>query len=142
MNFNIDKKYNKYSLSIILYLIHNNEKYNKLWIKCYPQTETAATNFFKDQNCGCKPVLVSEYKNDRFCADMMTVNFINENEDCIDLDSFCENEAERDIAGHIFSIPEGEGHYKDFIATLQEKRFKFKFFNSIKIDGRILITFF
>ena len=91
----------------------------------------AASNFFNDPNCGCKPVLLSQYRKDKFNADIMTVSFINENPDCINFEEFYEKYASRDIAGHIFSIPEGEGNYKDFIATLQEKRYIFKFFNTI-----------
>lgn len=142
MNLDIDPKYNTYSVSIVLFLLNNNESYNKLWKEKYPDTETAASNFFNDPNCGCKPVLLSQYRKDKFNADIMTVSFINENPDCINFEEFYEKYASRDIAGHIFSIPEGEGNYKDFIATLQEKRYIFKFFNTIKIDGRILFTFF
>lgn len=142
MNLNIDPKYNRYSISIILYLLHSNKDYSKLWIEKYPETETAALNFFENTECGCKPTIVSQYSQDRFNADVMTVSFINDNPDCIDLEKFCEKNGSKDVVGHVFSVPLGEGHYKDFIATVREKRFIFNYFNTTIINDRILITFF
>ena len=142
MNLDIDKRYSLYPATIVLHLIHSNESYNNLWVSKYSDTEMQASNYFKDVNCGCSPVLLATYKRNRFPIDIMTVNFINENPDCIDFDEFCNEYAERDIAGHVFSIPEGEGHFKDFVANLQTKRYKFKHFETLKSDDRVLITFF
>lgn len=142
MNLKVDQRYNTFSIKIVLHLIHNSKQYNDLWVKNYPDTETAASNFFNDSNCGCKPVLLSQYKKDKFNADVMTVNFINENPESINLEEIFKDDTERDLHGHIFSIPEGEGHFKDFISTIQEKRYSFKFFNTTKMDNKIFFTFF
>jgi|TARA_B110000305_G_C19321138_1_gene579007 hypothetical protein len=142
MNLEIDPRYSTYSLSIILHLIHNNEDYKNEWIKKYPKTESFATNFFNNENCGCRPKLVSQYKKDRFHADVMTVNFINSNEDVIDFDKFCEENGGQDLTGHVFAIPASEGHYQDFLAAIQQKNATFSHFNTIQINEKILLTFF
>lgn len=138
----IDPKYSTYSLAIVLHLIHNNEEYKNLWCEKYPQTSSFANNFFKDENCGCRPGLVSQYKRDRFNADVMTVNFINTHEGCIDLDKFFNGEGSQDLEGFVFAIPATEGHYKDFLASLQQKNAKFSHFNTIQLNDKIILTFF
>jgi hypothetical protein len=142
MNLDIDKRYSQYSESVVLNLIHTNEEYRDLWISKYEDTEDQANSYFKDINCGCSPVLLANYKKNRFPIDVMTVDFINKNPECIDLDKFISEKAPRYVAGHIFSIPEGEGHYKEFIASIQADKFIFNHFTTLKVDDRILITFF
>ena len=142
MNLEIDPRYSTYSISIVLHLLHNNEEYSKLWISKYPQTESQASNFFKNENCGCRPVLLSTYKKHRFQIDVFTVDFINSNKKSIDLEKFFEENGGQDLAGHVFAIPEGEGHYKDFLAAIQQKKGRFSYFNTMQIDGKILVTFF
>lgn len=142
MNLEIDPRYSTYSTSIVLHLLHNNEEYSKLWISKFPKTESQASNFFKNENCGCRPVLLSTYKKHRFQIDVFTVDFINSNKKAIDLEKFFEENGGQDLAGHVFAIPEGEGHYKDFLAAIQQKKGRFSYFNTIQIDGKILVTFF
>jgi len=142
MNLEIDPRYSTYSTSIVLHLLHNNEDYNKLWVSKFPQTEPQASNFFKNENCGCRPVLLSTYKKHRFQVDVFTVDFINSNKKAINLKKFFEENGGQDLAGHVFAIPEGEAHYKDFLAAIQQKKGRFSYFNTLQIDGKILVTFF
>lgn len=139
MKTDISIQYSTHSISIVLHLLHNNEDYNKLWIEKFPKTKAQASNFFKNENCGCRPVLLSTYKKNRFHVDLFTVNFINENS--IDLKPIYEDGGQ-DLAGHVFAIPEGEAHYKDFLSAIQQKKGRFNYFNTLQIDGKILITFF
>lgn len=142
MNLDIDPRYNTYSLSIVLHLLHNNLDYNKLWISKYPQTESQASNFFKNSECGCRPVLVRNYKKFRFSIDCMTVDFINQNPSVLDFDNFCKTVGGQDLRGTIFSVENTESAYKDFVATLLEKKSLFSYYNTVSIGDRILITFF
>jgi len=141
MSLTTDSRYSTYSLSIVLYLIHNNEDYKNLWCEKYPNAKQYAENFFKDENCGCRPGIIKQYKLDRFHADIMTVEFINKNKDCLNFDEF-EKIGKRDISGHVFSIPKSEGHYQDFLASLQQKNTTYSHFNTTVIDDKILVTFF
>ena len=52
MKTDISIEYSTHSISIVLHLLHNNEDYNKLWIKKFPKTKAQASNFFKNENCG------------------------------------------------------------------------------------------
>lgn len=142
MNLEIDKRYSTYSLSIILHLLRKSEDYKNLWCEKYPKTEGFANNFFKNENCGCRPHLVTQYKKDRFNADIMTVNFLNENPEVLDLPEFFESTGGQELAGHVFAIPAQEGHYKDFLAALHQKNAIFSHFNTIQLNDKIILTFF
>ena len=142
MNLKIDPKYNTYSTSIIFHLLHNNEDYKNLWIKSYPEISQQAENFFKNENCGCRPVLLQNYKRFKFDIDVLTVNFINENPSSIDIDEFCKTKGSQDLRGTMFSINNNVGSYKDFLAALQQKNASFNNFNAITIDDKIVVTFF
>lgn len=142
MKLEIDSRYSTYSLSIVLHLIHNNEDYKNMWCEKYPDTSSFANNFFKNENCGCRPHLVNTYKKDRFNADLMTVNFINENPDSINLEEFFSSNGGQELQGHVFAIPATEGHYKDFLAAVQQKNGIFSYFTTLSIEDKILITFF
>ena len=88
--------------------------------KNFPKTEGPANNF-KNENCGCRPALVAQYKAKRFEADLMTVNFLNTNpNNALKIDDFIKK-AEKHLAGHVFAIPATEGHYKDFLASLEQQ---------------------
>ena len=141
MNLSIDKRYSSISLGVFLHLMHNNEKFKDLWIKTYPQQEPFANNFFKDENCGCRPRLIAKYKAERFHADLLIVNFINENEGCIDLKEM-DSKADRDVTGHVFSIPATESHYQDFLASLHQKNAHYRHFTTTLIKDKLIITFF
>ena len=119
LKLDIDSRYSTYSLSIVLHLIHNNEEFKNLWIEKYPSTESYANNFFKNENCGCRPSLVTMYKRDRFNAD-----------------------GSQNLDGFVFAIPATEGHYKDFLASLQQKNAKFSHFNTLQLNDKIILTFF
>ena len=121
--------------------MHNSEDFNNKWIEKYPDNKPYAKNFFKDENCGCRPKLIQQYKRDRFNADIMIVDFINENEGVIDFNAM-DQDAERDISGHVFSIPATEGHYQDFLASLHQKNAHYKHFTSIIIKDKLVLTFF
>jgi len=142
MNLKIDKRYSTYSISIVLYLLHNNKSYNDLWVSNYPDTEMQAINYFKDVNCGCRPVLLQKYTKQRFDIDVMTVDFINSNPECLDFNSFCESNGGQDLRGNIFSVQNKESDFKDFMSTLKEKNARFNSFNTLVIEDKILITFF
>jgi len=136
-------EYSKYSLSIVLHLIRTNEEYKKLWIKTFPKTEAPANNFSKNENCGCRPSLVSQYKLKRFEADLMTVNFLNSHPDnSLKINDFIKNQASRDLAGHVFAIPATEGHYKDFLASIEQQNSEYRYFDTLKMNDKIIITFF
>jgi hypothetical protein len=141
MNTEIKSSYNAYSIGIVLHLIRNNEKYRKLWIEKYPITENFVNNFVKDENCGCRPSIIKQYKKDRFAADLMTVNFINENKD-FDIDEFAKTNPPQYLENAVFALPNTEAHYKDFLAALQQKNARFSHFTSIQIDDKIILTFF
>jgi len=49
MKTDISIQYSTHSISIVLHLLHNNEDYNKLWIKKFPKTKAQASNFFKNE---------------------------------------------------------------------------------------------
>lgn len=141
MNLEIDKRYSTLSLGIFLDLMHNNEKFNKIWIEKYPEQRPYSENFFKDENCGCRPRLIAKYKAQRFEADKLIVNFINENEGCIDFNEI-DGKAERDITGHVFSIPATEAHYQDFLASLHQKNAFYSHFSAVTIKDKMILTFF
>lgn len=138
----IDKRYSTYSTSIIFHLLHNNEDYNKLWIENYPDTEPQATNFFNNENCGCRPVLLHKYKKFRFDIDLFTVDFLNKNPDVINFDEFCESVGRQDLRGTMFSVKKSESSFKDFFANLQTKNSSFSYFNTLVLEDKILVTFF
>lgn len=121
-NLNIDDRYSTYSISIILYLLHNNEDYNKLWISHFPQTENQASNFFKDENCGCRPVLLQTYKKLRFKADLFTVQFLIDNPSAINFDEFTKEIGGQDLRGSMFSVNKTESDFKDFMSIIQQKK--------------------
>jgi hypothetical protein len=141
-NLNIDDRYSTYSISIILYLLHNNEDYNKLWISHFPQTENQASNFFKDENCGCRPVLLQTYKKLRFKADLFTVQFLIDNPSAINFDEFTKEIGGQDLRGSMFSVNKTESDFKDFMSIIQQKKAAFTYFNTVALDDKILITFF
>lgn len=142
MEYTIDNRYSTYSTSIIFYLLHNNEDYKNLWVDKFPETENQANNFFKNVNCGCRPVLLNLYKKLRFEVDLLTVNFIKENPTCIDFDKFCKEVGGQNLRGSVFSIPKTESDFKDFMAALQEKKADFNAFNTVEFEDKILISFF
>jgi len=142
MNLEITEKYNNYSTSVFLYLLHNNKEFNSKFIDAYPDLEGPASNFFNDENCGCKPRLVVRYKKSRFQLDLMIVQFINENPDCINLDSFFESEGFKDISGATFAVNNTEADYRDFLATIGSKNIKHNGFSSVPINDKILVSFF
>jgi hypothetical protein len=141
-DLNIDDRYSTYSISIILHLLHNNEEYNKLWISHFPQTESQASNFFKDENCGCRPVLLQTYKKLRFKADLFTVKFLIDNPSVINFDEFIQNVGGQDLRGSMFSIKKTESDFKDFMSIIQQKKAAFTYFNTVALEDKILITFF
>ena len=143
MNLEIDKRYSTYSISIVLYLLHNNQNYNDLWVSKYPDTEMQAKNYFKDVNCGCQACsYCRSIPNSEFDIDVMTVNFINQNPECIDFDSFCETHGGQDLRGNMFSIKNKESDFKNFMSTLKEKNARFDSFNTLTLEDKTLITFF
>jgi len=137
----IDKRYNRYSLFIILHLIHNHEEFKNIWINKFVDQETYANNYFKDENCGCKPRIVSCYKQERFAADYIAVKFINENPNSVNFDDV-EEKASPDITGNAFSMPATESHYQDFLASLQQKNAMFNHFVPLQIGDKLIVTFF
>lgn len=141
MNLEIESSYNAYSLGVVLHLIRNNEDYRKLWLDKYSETENFVNNFVKNENCGCRPSIIRQYKKDRFAADKMTVNFINSC-DSFNYEEFVKANPAQELEGAVFAIPNTEAHYKDFLAALQQKNARFKHFNSIQIDDKIILTFF
>lgn len=142
MNLEIDKRYSTYSISIVLYLLHNSQNYNDLWVSRYPDTEMQAKNYYKDINCGCQSVLLQKYTKLRFDIDVMTVHFINKNPECIEFDSFCETHGGQDLRGNMFSIKNKESDFKNFMSTLKEKNARFNSFNTLTFEDKTLITFF
>ena len=137
----IDKRYNRYSLYVILYLIHNNENFKNKWVEKFPDQDSYANSYHKDENCGCKPRIVTRYKEDRFGADCLAVEFINQNEGCIDFDEV-EEKASPDITGHAFAMPATEAHYQDFLASLQQKNAMFNNFVPVTLGDKLIVTFF
>tara|TARA_R110000765_G_C18855638_1_gene599460 strand:+ start:703 stop:1131 length:429 start_codon:yes stop_codon:yes gene_type:complete len=137
----IDKRYNRYSLFVVLHLIHNHEEFKNIWIDKFVDQETYANNYFKDENCGCKPKIVSCYKQERFAADCIAVKFINENPDSVNFDNV-ESDASPDITGNAFSMPATEAHYQDFLASLQQKNAMFNHFVPVTIGDKLIVTFF
>lgn len=142
MNLDIDPRYSTFSTSIVLYLLHNSKEYNDLWISKYPDTTHQAENYFKDENCGCRPVLLRKYAKLRFDIDAMTVNFINSNPNLLNFNEFCDNIGFQDLHGVMFSVPNNPGDYKDFLSSLKQKNVRFNGFNTTSFDNEILITFF
>ncbi len=142
MNLSIDSRYSTFSTSIIFHLLHNNERYNLLWQDKFPNLSNQASNFFKDQNCGCRPPLLQNYLKNRFTIDLYTVEFINKNPDSIDINEFCETVGEQNLRGSMFVIESTTNAFKDFMSSLQQKRASFSNFNAINIDDKIVITFF
>lgn len=141
MNLEIDERYSSMSLGVFLHLMHNNETFKNSWVEKYPNTKQYAENFFKNENCGCRPRLIQQYKKDRFNADLFIVQFINNNKDSVDFDEM-EKKAARDIRGHVFSIPAHEGHYQDFLASIHQKNADYDHFITTTVKDKILITFF
>ena len=141
MNVNISSEYSAFSVGIVLHLIRNNDEYRKMWIEKYPQTEQFVNNFHKNENCGCRPSIIRQYKKDRFNADVMTVDFIN-SIDSFDVDEYVKSNPAQDLDGAVFAIPNTEAHYKDFLAALQQKNARFTYFNTLQIDDKIILTFF
>ena len=141
MNLSIDSRYSLLSLGIFLHLMHNDETFKNAWVEKYPESEDYANNFFKNENCGCRPRLIQTYKRNRFDADLFIVNYINENEGCVDFNEL-EQKAERDVTGHVFSIPAAEGHYQDFLASLHQKNAYYSHFNTMVLGDKIILTFF
>lgn len=137
----IDKRYNKNSLYVVLYLIHNNEDYKNLWVETFPDQKGFANNYHKNENCGCKPRIVSKYKEERFAADYLTVEFLTKNPEAINFDDV-EKEASPDVTGNVFSVPATESHYQDFLASLQQKNAMFNFFVPTRIGDKLIISFF
>ena len=137
----IDKRYNKYSLHVLLHLIHNNEDFKNQWVERFPDQDSFANNFFKDVNCGCKPRIVSRYREDRFAADCLVVDFVEKNPKSIDFDKV-EEEASPDVIGHAFAMPATEAHYQDFLASLQEKNAMFNHFVPVTLGDKLIVTFF
>lgn len=142
MKLDIDSKYSTFSTSIIFHLLRKSEEYKNLWIEKYPQYTNQLNNFFKNEHCGCRPVLMQQYKKLRFEIDVFTVNFINENPDVLDVDKFCKETGSQDLRGTVFSINNDMNAYKDFMASLQQKNASFNGFNTITIDDKIVATFF
>jgi len=142
MNLSIDQRYNTYSLSIVLHLIHTNSEYNKIWCDKFPDTVSQASNYAKNTDCGCRPVLVKKYRQFRFEADIMTVGFINDNPSCINFDKFCEEVGGQDLHGTVFSVNNTESDFKDFLAILQQKKASFQYFNALPMGEKILVSFF
>jgi len=142
MNLNINPKYNTYSLSIILHLLHHSEDYNDIWVSNYPSISSQLKNFFNDENCGCKSIIVQNYYKFRFEVDLFTVKFLNDNPKVLDLENFCEQLGRQDLRGTIFSIKNSLAEYKEFLSTLHQKRAYFNNFNSIVIDNNIVFSFF
>ena len=142
MNLEVDKKYSTFSTSIIFHLLHNCEDYKNLWLDKYPDLSNQINNYFKNVNCGCRPVLLQHYKRLRFDIDVFTVNFINQNPEVIDLDEFCKKTGSQDLRGTMFSIDNDLSSYKDFMASLQQKNASFSSFNAFIVDDKIIVTFF
>lgn len=140
MNLEIPSTYNAYSVGLVLHLIRSDESYRKIWLEKYPETENFVNNFVKNENCGCRPSIIRQYKKDRFAADLLTVNFINESN--FDFEEFVKTNPSQDLDGAVFAIPNTEAHYKDFLAALQQKNARFNHFTSIQIDDKIILTFF
>ena len=138
----IDPRYNTYATSIIFHLLHNNEEYNKLWIEKYPDTKPQASNYFKDINCGCAPVLLQKYRKFRFDIDFITVQFLLKFPDALNFDEFCKNSGKQELRGTMFAIEKKESSFKDFIANLHTRNASFTFFNTLELDDKILVTFF
>jgi len=142
VNYSINLKYSVYSEAIIFHLLRSSKKYNDLFCERHPSISGPLSNFYLDENCGCRSVIYKTYKQLRFPIDLMTVEFINSNPDCIDIDEFCSTVAEKDLSGTMFSIPATESDLKDFLSKVRISRGKYSGFNTINLDDRIIITFF
>jgi hypothetical protein len=142
MNIEISKKYSTHSTALFLELLHNNKDFNTLFVKEYPELEGPATSFFADENCGCKPRLLVCYRNFRFHIDLMIINYIQSNPDCIDLDDFFETNYKKDLSKATFAIDNTESDYNNFLATANAKSIDPKGFSTTVIGDKILITFF
>ena len=142
MKYEIDLQYNQYSEAIILHLIRSSEEYLNLFISQHPDLEPQLSNFHENENCGCRPVILMRYKKVRFQIDLMTVKFINDNPDVINLTDFCSNLGHRNLAGSIFSIPDTEADFKDFLSGIKAKGDTYNGLNTLHLDNRILVTFF
>lgn len=142
MNSKIDPRYSTFSVSIIFHLLHNNEEYKNIWVENYPHISNQAENFFKNENCGCRPVLLQNYRKFRFDIDLLTVNFLNDNPDVLDFDEFCNSVGSQDIRGAAFSVNNNQNDFKDFLATIQQKNYSFNYFSTQTFDDKILVSFF
>jgi hypothetical protein len=140
MNLKIKSEYNNVATGLVLHLIRNNEEYRKMWLEQYPATENFVNNYVKNENCGCRPSILKQYKRDKFNADMMTVNFINTSDD-FDFENYLKESPAQHLEGSVFAIPNTEAHYKDFLAALQQKNAQFNSFNTIQIKDKIILTF-
>lgn len=137
-----DSRYNTYSIPAIFHLLHHSEDYSKLWISKFPDTQVQAENFFKNENCGCRPVLLQKYYKHRVDVDLFTVYFIHENPNCVNFDDLCKNVGGQDLRGTIFSVNNSIGDFKDFLSSLQQKKASFNHFNTVTIGDKILVNFF
>lgn len=142
MDTKIDSRYNTFSTSIIFHLLHNNEKYKNLWVENYPLVKNQANNYFDNENCGCRPVLLQNYRKFRFDVDLMTVNFILKNPDVLNFDEFCTSIGNQEIRGTVFSVNNNPNDFKDFLSTIQQKNYSFNYFNTQTFDDKIIISFF
>lgn len=140
MNLEIRSEYNNVAMGLVLHLVRKNEDYRKLWLSKYPETENYVNNFVKNENCGCRPSILKQYKRDKFNADMMTVDFINNCED-FDFDQYLKDNPAQYLEGNVFAIPNTEAHYKDFLAALHQKNAKFNYFNTLQVSDKIILTF-
>ena len=141
MNLDTDPRYSTYSISIIYYLLHHNETYNNEWKLHYPENQEQLKNFFKNVDCGCWPVLLQTYRRNRFQIDLMTVNFINSIND-FDVTEFINSQGRQDLRGTMFSIKDNISEYKDFLANVQAKNADFDYFNTLRVEDKIIINFF
>ena len=141
MDLHIDPRYNRHSIFVVLHLLHNNQEFSDMWLEKYPDQVSFATNYFKDENCGCKTHLIRKYRQDRFAVDVMVAKFIEDNEGCVDFDKV-EEESSTDISGQAFSMPATEGHYQDFLASLQQKNAMFNHFTPVILGEKLIVTFF
>lgn len=140
--FKYDSRYNTYSLSVVLYLLHNSEEYSKIWLDKYQTISDPISNFFKNEECGCRPVLIQNYHRYRFDIDFFTVKFINDNPEVVNFDKLCSEVGGQDLRGTIFSINNTVSDFKDFLSSVQQKKASFNYFNTVTIQDKILISFF
>lgn len=142
MNLEITKDYSTYSTSIVLHLLHNSEDYNNIWKEKYPELSNQLNNFFKNENCGCRPPILQNYIKNRFHIDVFTVDFINSNDSKFDIENFIKEKGSQNLRGAMFVLDNNISSYQDFLASLQQKKASFNNFNAINIGDKIVVTFF